>query len=596
LSTMPEPASPLPPPIAPSVDHVALFAEAERVFAGMFRLDQLVTANETRALFLAKHAVLQRRVALRVHLQPEDTAGRRWFEGETVLLANLDHPGIRPIHSAGYRGPWAYRVSKWIEGESLLDVVARGPRPIPDVIQLARDLLSAMDYAHAEQVILRRIVPSSVMLTRARRAIITDLRWCNRLLDVALEDVDPMAEAFLAPEARGGRPGDPGSDVYTAAALLYYAVTGEPPSANPVEIPPPTVLRPVCPRALERVIMHALQTELNKRYLTIDEMGDDLISDLGDYGFETSTSPLAAESDPDGWEKYLRRALGDDYELLSPLGAGAFGRVYRVRDLSLEREEALKVLHPVLTSDPAVVERFRREAQLAAQVRHPHIVDVYDTGGRAGLLWYTMAYIPGKNLAQWVERSGPLSIDQALTLMGQGLSALGHAHEQGLIHRDLKPENILIETEPTWRVQITDFGLALAFEGLSGDNTSQSGTPEYAAPEQLLGERVDNRADLYSLTITTLFGLMGKSPFGGRSVAAVVAQQSAGALPDLKQQRSDFPDPILRVLLRGAARNPADRFASAEEYLRALERAIRSWRGSPWRWLAALLGRGGQHR
>jgi eukaryotic-like serine/threonine-protein kinase len=580
-------------PIAPSVDEVALFRQAEEIFAGLFQLEQLVTANEARALFLARHVVLQRRVGLRVHLQPT-TPGRQWFERETVLLANLDHPGIRPIHSAGYRGDWAYRVSKWIDGESLLDAVARGPRPIQDVVQLARDLLGALDYAHAEQVVVRRIVPTSVMLTPAGRAIVTDLRWCNRLLDVAQPDVDPMADVFLAPEARGGRIGDHGSDVYAAAALLYYAVTGEPPSVNPVEIPPPTVLRPVCPRALERVIMHALQSELNKRYLTIAEMGDDLISDLGDYGFETSTSPLTAESDPEAWEKYLRRALGDDYELLSPLGAGAFGRVYRVRDLALEREEALKVLHPALTSDPGVVERFRREAQLAAQVRHPHIVDVYDTGGRAGLLWYTMAYIPGENLAQWVRRYGPLTLDQALILLGQALSALSHAHEQGLIHRDLKPENILIETDPEWTIQLTDFGLALAFEGVSADDRfSQSGTPEYGAPEQLLGERVDQRADLYSLTLTALFGLTGKSPFAGLSVAAILAQQSAGVLPDLRQQRPDIPDPVARVPLRGAAGDPAGRYPSADEYLIALERAIRTWRGSPWRWLGAILGKSG---
>jgi len=589
-------SSPVPrphPPIAPSVDDVALFRQAEGVFAGLFQLEQLVTADEVRALFVARHAVLQRRVAVRVHLQPE-TPGRRWFERETVLLANLDHPGIRPIHSAGYRGDWAYRVSKWIPGESLLDAVARGPRPIQDVVQLARDLLSALDYAHAEQVIVRRIVPTSVMLTPAGRAIVTDLRWCNRLLDVAQPDLDPMSDVFLAPEARDGRIGDHGSDVYAAAALLYYAVTGEPPSVNPVEIPPPTVLRPVCPRALERVIMHALQAESNQRYLTIVEMGDDLISDLGDYGFETSTSPLTAESDPEVWEKYLRRALGDDYELLSTLGAGAFGRVYRVRDLALEREEALKVLHPALTSDPGVVERFRREAQLAAQVRHPHIVDVYDTGGRAGLLWYTMAYIPGENLAQWVHRYGPLTLDHALVLLGQALSALSHAHEQGLIHRDLKPENILIETDPEWTIQLTDFGLALAFEGVSADDRfSRSGTPEYGAPEQLLGERVDQRADLYSLTLTTLFGLTGKSPFAGLSVAAILAQQSVGALPDLRQHRPDIPDAVVRVLLRGAARDPEGRFPSADEYLLALERAIRTRRGSPWRWLGAILGRSG---
>ncbi len=565
------------PQIDPSVDAAALFRKAREVFAGMFHIEEVVAANDVRALFIARHVVLERRVAVRVHLQP-DTPGRRWFERETVLLANIDHPGIRPIHSAGYRGAWAYRVSRFIEGESLLEAVARGARAIPDVLQMARDLLSALDYVHTEQLILRRIVPSSLMLNRAGRAIITDLRWSNPLLDLAGPDVDPAAEAFLAPECRGGHPGEPGSDIYTAAALLYFAVAGEAPPVNPLEIPPPTVLRPACPRALERVVMHALQSNPAKRYLTVAEMADDLLSDLGDFGFQTSAQPLAAESDPAAWEKLLRRALGDDYELLSPLGQGAFGRVYRVRDLALEREVALKVLHPSLTADLVVVERFRREAQLAAQVRHPHIVDVYDTGGRGGLLWYTMAYIPGLNLAQLIHQDGALSVEHAIALLRQGLSALGHAHSQGLVHRDLKPENILIE-RPEWKIQITDFGLALAIEGLKDDKrVSRSGTPEFAAPEQMLGEPVDHRADLYSLTLVALYGLTGHLPFGGGSIESVLARQTMGELPDVRSHRADVPGELIRVLARGAAREPADRFPSAEAFEDALEDALRAER------------------
>jgi serine/threonine-protein kinase len=452
-------------------------------------------------------------------------------------------------------------------------------------------LLSALDYAHSDGIIVRRIVPTGLMMTRAERAIITDLRWSNPLLEHADPDVDPDAEAFLAPETRGGRPGDPGADVYAAAAILYFAVTGEYPPANPLEIPPPTTIRPTCPKALERVIVHALAVDPQRRYLTIEEMADDLLSDLGEFEFETSTQPAAvdAEADPVKFEKLLRRALGDDYELLSPLGAGAFGRVYRVRDLALEREVALKVLHPSLLTDATVVERFRREAQLAAQVRHPHIVDVFDTGGRGGLLWYVMAYIAGENLGQHVRRLGPLAVDRALVMMRQGLSALAHAHNQGLVHRDLKPENILIE--PSGSIQITDFGLALALEG-SDDRryASHSGTPEFAAPEQLLGEAVDNRADLYSLTLVMIFGLLGHLPFGGGSIESVLARQTLGELPNLRAERGDIPDALARVLVRGAARDPEDRFPSAEDYAGALERAMRRWRGNPVRILRWMLG------
>src|SRR5207302_7044846 len=131
--------------------------------------------------------------------------------------------------------------------------------------------------------------------------------------------------------------------------------------------------------------------------------------------------------------------------------------------------------------------------------------------GRAGLQWYTMELVPGTNLAQLVQAQGPLSVEQTVRVLDQGLSALEHAHALGLVHRDLKPENMLIE--PDGRLRITDFGLALALRGdRFGGATSRSGTPQFAAPEQLLGERVDQRTDLYSLVAVAYFALLGRPP------------------------------------------------------------------------------------
>src|SRR5690606_5372341 len=248
------------------------------------------------------------------------------------------------------------------------------------------------------------------------------------------------------------------------------------------ELVPPTRLRPVVPAALERVIERALDPDPDERYLTAAEMLEDFASDAGEYETPQVSLPEipAIQSHGKHWENRMRRALGDDYELLTPLGQGGFGRVYRVRDLHLEREVALKVLHPHFTTDAAVVERFRREAQLAARLTHPNIVNIYDIAGRSGLLWYTMDVADGPNLAQLVDRDGPLSVDAVLRLLRESLSALGHAHALGLVHRDIKPENLLLERDGS--VRITDFGLALALrgEGKFGGATSQSGTPQFA--------------------------------------------------------------------------------------------------------------------
>ena len=576
-------------PYAPEVDPVALFRQAEQLFAGIFVPERLAAVWDERALFLARDVVLKRRVALRVHLLPE-TTGRKWFERETEVFAALDHPVLRQVYSAGYRDAWAYRVAKWIDGESLLDAVERGPRPIPAVLQLARDLLSLLEYAHAQRIVLRRIVPGTVMLDLNDRATITDLRFANPCLDLAGPDTDPTAPPFLAPEVRRGEAGEPASDVYAAGALLYCAVTGREPDMEPEEILAPTKLRETCPRAIERIIMRALRRDQAHRYLTAQEMGDDLLSDLGDFELQGAiTTPRGTSTeDSRGWEKRLRRALGDDYELLRELGRGGFGRVYLVRDLQLEREVALKILHPYLTSDPAVMQRFRREAQLAAQLSHPNIVSIYDIGGRAGLLWYTMAFVDGVDLAAVVKREGPQPVAQVLRWLRQSLSALQHAHAEGVVHRDLKPENVLIERGDA-SVRITDFGLALAFEGQTpyGGASSRSGTPEFAAPEQLLGEPVDHRADLYAISAVALFALTGLPPFGGGSVEAILARQTMGRLPDLKAFRDDVPEGLPEVLAKGAARLPAERYASAAAYATALQRKLQPW------WARAFLGLGG---
>src|SRR5205823_2567704 len=156
-------------------------------------------------------------------------------------------------------------------------------------------------------------------------------------------------------------------------------------------------------------------------------MLEDFVSDAGVFQ-EPAATPSLAEA---GFERRLRRALGDDYELLEEIGTGGFGRVYRARDLGLERDVAIKVLHPSLTADAAVSERFRREAQLAARLRHPSIVSIYDIMGRAGLEWYTMELVPGTNLAQLVQTQGPLSVEQTVRVLEEGLSALDHAHPRG---------------------------------------------------------------------------------------------------------------------------------------------------------------------
>lgn len=519
-------------------------------------------------MYQAWDRLLKRPVALRVHLEP-DSPGRSWFLRETETLAALDHPAIRHAYAAALVDGYAYRTANWIEGETLADALRRGPRPLPTVHALVRDLLGALEHAHARGIIMRRIVPIALMVEPTGRAVITDLRYANWCLPHVPPDEASSGGPFAAPEVRAGGAGEPASDVYAVAAIVYCALTGQEPALEPERIVPPRSVRPAVPAALERVLLRAFQPRPEDRYSTATEMLEDFVSDAGVFQ-RPAAAPQVGEA---GFERRLRRALGDDYELLEEIGTGGFGRVYRARDLGLEREVAIKVLHPSLTADAGVVERFRREAQLAARLRHPNIVSIYDIMGRAGLEWYTMELIPGTNLAQVVKQRGPLSVDQAVRLLDEALSALEHAHAQGLVHRDLKPENMLLE--PDGRLRITDFGLALALRGDArfGGASSRSGTPQFAAPEQLLGERVDQRADLYSLGAVAYFALLGRPPFDGATPEAILAKQTTDQLPPLHESRADVPRDLEEVLRRAVSGDPVQRYDSAAAFREAVRKA-----------------------
>jgi serine/threonine-protein kinase len=431
-------------------------------------------------------------------------------------------------------------------------------------MSLVRDLLGALEHAHARGVILRRIVPTTLIVELSGRAVITDLRYANWCLAHVPADDPAHATPFAAPEVRAREPGEPASDVYAVAAIVYYALTAREP--DPAALAAPRTIRPTIPMAVERVLLRALRATPGERYQTATEMLEDFVSDAGHF-HEPAVAPVTVEKD---FERRLRRALGDDYELLEKIGSGGFGRVYRVRDLGLEREVAIKVLHPELTADPGVMERFRREAQLAARLRHPNIVSVYDIQSRAGLQWYVMELVPGANVAQITKKEGPFPVQKTVRMLFEALGALEHAHGLGLVHRDIKPENMLLE--PNGLLRITDFGLALALRGdRFGGASSHSGTPQFAAPEQLLGERVDQRADLYSLGAVAYFALLGRPPFEGPTPEAILAKQTTDALPPLRDAREDVSREMEEVLRRAVSSEPERRFQTAAAFREALD-------------------------
>src|SRR3989454_271414 len=221
--------------MTPTTPPTDLLDSLVRALEPLFRLDDLVALSPERALYRAWDRLLKRPVALRVHLIP-DGPGRGWFLRENETLAALDHPAIRHVYAAGTAGGFAYRTANWVDGESLADALRRGPRPIPTAHALVRDLLGGLEHAHARGVIMRRIVPTTLIVEISGRAVITDLRYANWCLADVPPEERGSGGAFVAPEVRAGNTGEPASDVYTVAAIVYYTLTGQEPDPDPAKL------------------------------------------------------------------------------------------------------------------------------------------------------------------------------------------------------------------------------------------------------------------------------------------------------------------------------------------------------------------------
>jgi serine/threonine-protein kinase len=290
---------------------------------------------------------------------------------------------------------------------------------------------------------------------------------------------------------------------------------------------------------------------------------------------------------------HLQQALAGRYEIERELGRGGMSVVMLARDLKHQRQVAIKILKPEL-SQSLGTDRFLREIEVAAQLTHPHILPVFDSGAADGLLYYVMPYVAGGSLRAWLDHEAQLPVELAVRLTCQVADALEYAHSRGVVHRDIKPENILLESgEPV----IADYGLALAASTAGGERLSESGlalgTPAYMSPEQAVGDRhIDGRTDLYSLGCVLYEMLAGKPPFTGPTAQAIMAKRFGAPAPLIRVVREGVPLAVERALERALAKVPADRFRTAADFAKALSQPdavpLRRSFGGARRWVAAI--------
>lgn len=298
----------------------------------------------------------------------------------------------------------------------------------------------------------------------------------------------------------------------------------------------------------------------------------------------------------------------DQYQIFDELGRGGFGVVYLARHPNLDRPVALKLLLEAGDTDPNMLERFRREAQAAARIRHPAMVQIHDLGEHQGKPYYVMEYVEGTNLKARIEREGPLDVDEAVAITVEITEAVAAAHAENILHRDLKPENV-IDVEGEDRLKLADFGLAREL----GDDREKltrtgamMGTPGYMSPEQAAGERdrVDKRTDVYGIGATLFALLTGRAPFRGDSPIQTVAQLLREDAPPPSRFRPGLPSALDAICARALARNPGGRYETVQALRRDLEnfqrggkvektseRLVRTVKSSrPWAKIAGLVG------
>jgi len=263
------------------------------------------------------------------------------------------------------------------------------------------------------------------------------------------------------------------------------------------------------------------------------------------------------------------KILAERYELIEKIAEGGMARVYRGRDLLLKRTVAVKILKDQMTGDAAFIRRFEREAQSAAALSHPHIVNIYDVGEEDGTYYMVMEYVDGKNLKEYIREKGPLPVSEAVQITRQIADALQQAHAAGVVHRDIKPQNILFSHDG--KVKVTDFGIAIAGDGVTvtvGDEII--GSVQYISPEQARGGLAGKQSDLYSLGVVLYEMVTGKVPFTGESPVAVAMKHIQEQIIPPRRLVEKIPESLEQIILKAVEKDSADRYNSASELLEDL--------------------------
>lgn len=489
-----------------------------------------------------------------------DAADRRLAVRSPHLAPILD----RGISAQGH--PWL--VVPWFLNGPVGD--GNGVVAVDDAVESAQQVATGLAALHGAGLVHANVTPTNVLVAQSGLVALDGSSLPGLAPHLPNGEVGP----HVPPEVIEGGDWDPSGDVWSLGSCLHAWLRGKPPWSDAAAKgtvawllavstePPARTRRADLPAWLDGLIGECLSGDASGRP-TARQVADRLQPGSAPVRTPTLAAPVAAEG----------RALGSNYVLLEPVGAGATGQVWRGERRWDGQAVAVKLLRPELTSSPEAVARFLRERTTLVGLHHPNLVSVLDLVAEGETLGIVMDLVDGSDLRKLLTDGGPLRSAQACGLVAQVAAGVASMHEAGLVHRDLKPENVLVEQG---RARVTDFGIARALHGPSVTRTEQLvGTAEYLAPELVAGRPLTPAADVYSLGVLLYEMVCGWRPFEGEHPAAVLRSHL-----DAEPGRPDgLPDPVWELIVDMMAKDPAERppardiatyAAQLEEWLGAL--------------------------
>ncbi len=548
-------------------------------------------------------------------ISADRAAASRLLE-DASAWAKLEHPNLaRQLRSGRTAEGCIYLVSEYFEGEDLASYLKTHP-PLrgEELIQLILPVCAALDYLHQRGVVHGKITPANILLHGGLRALQPKLIGSGWALlgdrSVAGSRASAPNADYLPPERLPNGKPDPRWDIYGLGAVIYEALTGEPPLlgtsvAETIEQSARERFVPLSgPSAyLSPVVKRCLAIRPQDRFATAGEVA----AALQKLRPPSATVAFSTKM-PDGSLTHPAREKEGDvlgsYQLVKLIGEGSMGRVFLARHVRLGRQVALKVMRPEHLRTPHLVQRFFQEARSVNQINHEHIVEVFDfvnevEGSGAGRAYCVMELLLGASLAELL-RKQPLDIKRAVHITRQVCVALEAAHQLGVVHRDVKPDNIFI-TERNGDANFTkvlDFGVAKLTAPLGEEKASETiegtivGTPAYMAPEQAAGLGADYRADIYGVGVVLYEILAGHPPFESTSFGQLVVQiitKPPPPLPQFTSRGERIPGKLKAVVMRCLEKEPLDRPLSMDELSQQLGKALTGGSAWPKRWGKVLV-------